>query len=63
MSEWFDNLKKPSSNFRKSLQEHADKKNTRRKLTAEDAKRQNKLETIVEKRRRSENVQNRQLQT
>jgi len=63
MSEWYDNQKKPSSNFRKLLQERIEKANPRRKLTAEEAKRLNKLETIVDKLKRRENVQNRQLQT
>ena len=63
MDEWFDNLNKPISNFRKLLQERIDKANPRRELTSEEAKRFAKLETIAEKLRRGENVQNRQLQT
>jgi tetratricopeptide (TPR) repeat protein len=63
MSEWHDNQKIPSSNFRKLLQERIDKANPRRKLTYEEAKRLAKLETIADKLKRSENVQNRQLQT
>jgi len=39
MSEWYDNQNKPSSNFRKSLQEHIDKANPRRTLTAEELRR------------------------
>ena len=35
----------------------------RRKLTTEETKRLNKLETIADKLKRGENVQNRQLQT
>ena len=63
MSEWFDSQKKPSSDFRKVLQERIDKANPRCNLTTEEAKRLSKLETIAEKLRRGENVQNRQLQT
>ena len=36
MSEWFDNQKKPSSNFRKLLQERLDKTNPRRKLAKDE---------------------------
>ena len=39
MIEWYDRQKKPSSNFRKLLQERIDKANPRRKLTAEETKR------------------------
>jgi hypothetical protein len=63
MSEWYDNQKKPTSNFRKLLQERIDKANPRRNLTAEEAKRLNKLEAIANKLKSGENVQNRQLQT
>ena len=63
MSEWYDNQKKLSGNFRKLLQEHIEKSNPRRKLTSEEAKRLAKLETIADKLKRGENVQNRQLQT
>ena len=45
------------------LQEHLDKANPRRKLTAEEHKRLTKLETMADKLKRGENVQNRQLQT
>jgi hypothetical protein len=38
MSEWYDNQKKPNSNFRKLLQERIEKANPRRKLTVEEAK-------------------------
>ena len=55
--------KNPPSNFRTLLQERIDKLNPRRNLTAEEAKRLAKLETIAEKLMRGENVQNRQLQT
>ena len=63
MSEWYDNQKKPASNFRQLLQERIEKAIPRRNLTALEAKRLAKLEAIAEKLRRGENVQNRQLQT
>lgn len=63
MSEWLDNQKKPTSSIRKLLQERIEKANPRRELTAEEAKRLAKFETIAEKLKRGENVQNRQLQT
>jgi hypothetical protein len=63
MSEWFDSQKKPSSNFRKLLQERVEKTYPRRKLTTEETQRLNKLETMADKLKRGENVQNRQLQT
>ena len=63
MSEWFDNQNKPSSSFRKLLQERIETTNPRRRLTAEETKCLAKLETIADKLKRGENVQNRQLQT
>lgn len=63
MSEWRDSQKHPSGNLQKLLQERIAKSNTRRHLTAEEAKRLAKLEEIADKSRRGENVQNRQLQT
>ena len=63
MSEWYDNRKKPNSNFRKLLRERIEKANPRRKLTTEEAKRLTKLEALADKLKRGENVQNRQLQT
>ena len=63
MSEWYDNQKKPSSNFRKLLQERIAKANPRRTLTAEEHRRLSKIEAIAAKLKRAENVQNRQLQT
>ena len=63
MSEWLDNQKKQSSNFRKLLQERIEKANPRRELTTEETKRLNKLDAIADKHKRGENVQNRQLQT
>ena len=61
MAEWYDNEKKPSSDFRKLLQEQTETTNPRRNLTAEEIKRLAKLEAIADKLRREENVQNRQL--
>ena len=63
MSEWYDNQKKPSSNFRKLLQERIAKANPRRTRTAEEHRRLSKIEAIAAKLKRGENVQNRQLQT
>lgn len=63
MSEWYDNQKKQTSNFRKLLQERIEKVNPRHKLTTEEANRLGKLEAIANKLKRGENVQNRQLQT
>ena len=63
MSEWHNSQKKPNSNFQKLLQERLDKANPRRTLTVEEQKRLAKLEGIVDKLKRGENVQNRQLQT
>ena len=63
MRDIFDSQKILSSNFRKLLQERIEEANPRRKLTVEEAKRLAKLETIADKLRRGENVQNRQLQT
>jgi hypothetical protein len=63
MSEWYDNQKKPNSNFCKLLQERIESKDPRRKLTAEESKRLAKLESIADKLKRGENVQNRLLQT
>jgi len=63
MSEWFDNHRKPSINFRLLLQERVEKINPSRALTTEEAKRLNMLEAIADKLRRGENVQNCQLQT
>ena len=63
MSEWPDNQKQSSSNLRKLLQERTEKANPRRKLTSKEAKHLAKLETIADKLKHEENVQNRQLQT
>ena len=63
MSEWLDNQKKHKSNFSQLLQERNEKANTRRNLTVEEVKRLAKLESIADKLKCGENVQNRQLQT
>ena len=63
MSEWFDNQKQTSSNIQKLLQERIKKANPRRKLTTGETKRLSKFESIADKLKRRENVQNRQLQT
>ena len=63
MSEWYDNQKKPSSNFCKLLQERTDKVNPHRILSAEETKRLNKLQAIADTLKCGENVQNRQLKT
>ena len=56
MSEWYDNQKQSSRNFRKLLQERIEKSNPPRKLTAEETKRLSKLESIADKLKRGENV-------
>lgn len=63
MSEWNESQKKLSGNFRQLLQERIEKSNPRRKLIAAEVRRLNKIEAIADKLKRSENVQNRQLQT
>jgi len=62
MSEWYDSQQKPSSNIRKLLQQKIEKASARRELTNEETKRFAKLESIADKLKRGENVQNRQLQ-
>ena len=62
MSEWLDNQKQSISSIRQLLQERIEKANPRRELTAEEAKRLNKLEALADNLKRGENVQNRQLQ-
>jgi hypothetical protein len=54
MSEWYDNQKKPNSNFRKLLQKQIEKANPRCPLTSEETKRLTKLEGIAEKLKRGE---------
>ena len=64
MSEWYDRQEKPSGDFCRLLQERLDKAYPRRKkLTREETTKLAKLESIAERLRRTENVQNRQLQT
>ena len=63
MSEWYNSQKKPIVDFRKLLQVRLEKTNPRRTLIAEEQKRLAKLEGIVERLKRGENVQNRHLQT
>jgi len=63
MGKLYDNQKKSYSSIRKLLQELIERANPRRKLTAEEIIRLAKLETISDKLRRGENVQNRQLKT
>ena len=57
------NQKNSCRNSLNFLQERIEKTNPRRKLSAEETKRLNKLEAIAAKLRSGENVQNRQLQT
>lgn len=63
MTEWYDSQKKSNGNFRKLLQERLDKVNPRRKLAQDEITKLAKLEGIIEKLKRGEHVQNRQLQT
>ena len=63
MSEWYNSQKKPSSNFRKLLQERSNKVNPRRKLATDETTKLAKLKGIAEKLKRGENVQNRRLTT
>lgn len=63
MSEWFNSQKQKATNIHRLVQERIEKANPRRKLTAEESKRLNKLEAIADKLKRGEHVQNRQLQT
>ena len=63
MSKSLGNQKQSITSIRKLLKERIEKANPRRKLTTEETKRLSKLETIADKLRRGENVQNRQLQT
>ena len=63
MSEWLDNQKNQSSDFRKLLQERIEIANPRRNLNSDETRRLAKLEAIADKLKRGENVQNRQLKT
>ena len=49
MSEWFDNQKKLNRNLWEMLHERIEETNTRRKLTAAEAKRFARLEGIADK--------------
>ena len=59
VTEWCDNQKQSSGNFRKLLQEQIKSSNPRCNLTAEESKRLSKLEAIADKLKLGENVQNR----
>ena len=62
MSEWYDNQKKPTSDWRKKFAEQiAAKKPKRRKLTTEEKRGLEKLEGMLQQLKRGKNVQNRQL--
>ena len=56
MSEWHHSKNRHNSDFRKLLQERLGKNNPRRKLTAAEERRLSKLEAIVSKLIRGENV-------
>ena len=56
-------IKKVFGRFRKLPHERIENANPRRELSAEETKRLNKLESIADKLKHRENVQNRQLQT
>ena len=60
MSEWYDNQKKPNTDWRKKLAERMARRK-RRKLTAKEKKRLEKLEGMCHQLKRRKNVQNRQL--
>ena len=62
MSEWYENQKQLSSNFRKLLQERIENANLRRVVNTSEAKRLAKLEIIAGSLKCGENVQNCQLQ-
>lgn len=63
MSEWYESQKKTRGNLRELLQVHRRKANPRRKeLTKEEQQKLDKLNGILSKLKRGENVQNRQLQ-
>ena len=63
MNEFYGHQKQLIRNFRQLLQEHIEKSNPRRKLSADETKRLNRLEGLANRLKRGENVQNRQLQT
>ena len=63
MSKRLGSQKRQIRSIRKLLQERIEKANPRHKLTAEVSTRLAKLESMADKLKRGENVQNRQLQT
>ena len=60
MSEWYDNQKKPNTDWRKKLAERMAARK-RRNLTKNEKKRLEKLEGMCHQLKRGKNVQNRQL--
>ena len=60
MSEWYDNQKKPNTDWRKKLAERMARRK-RRNLTKNEKKRLEKLEGMCHQLKRGNNVQNRQL--
>ena len=56
MSEWYDNQKEPSSDWRKKLAKHKASRK-QRKLTAKEKKRLEKLEGMCHQLKRGKNVQ------
>ena len=62
VSQWHDSQRQANSKIRQLLKERIEKANPHRTLTAEGAKHLAKLETIADKLKRGDNVQNRQLQ-
>ena len=60
MSEWYDNQKKPNTDWRKKLAERMARRK-RRNLTKNEKKRLEKLEGMCHQLKRGKNVQNRQL--
>lgn len=56
MSDWHDSQKQSSGNFRKFLQERVDKANLRLRLSAEEAKRLNKVKDVADKLRSGKNA-------
>ena len=58
MSEWIDNQQQSINSIRQSLQERIDRANSRRKQTAEETKRLDKLEGIATKLKCSKTSRN-----
>ena len=63
MSEWLESQRKTSNDIRQLLHERFENANPCRTLSAKETKRLARLESIGEKLKRGENVQNRQLKT